>query len=150
LVVLSREQPGHTEAVPRDAVGKHSPCEFRQRLEQVVKLRHPQFTSVTDFALKAGVSKSTVTNALTKAEKAGGEPDFDTKTLRKLAGKGRVSLSWLEGTGRDISATDVPAEPTVSAQEIALKRLGGANSEVARLRAENRELRKRLKQYEKR
>lgn len=126
------------------------PCDFRKRLKRIVELRRPQFGSLSDLTLQAGLSKGTVTNGLRSAEAEGREPYFDLKTLKALAGVGRVSLSWLEGTGADMNASDVPPPPTVDPQQLATRRLGGEGSELARLRSENRELRRKLKQYEKR
>ena len=126
------------------------PCEFRKRLQAVVERRGAQFKSISDLGLQAGLAKATLTNRLLAAEKAGEEPVFDTRTLERVAGVGRVSLSWLMGIGKDIDAPDVPPAPKVSPTEIARRRLGGENSELARLRAENRELRRQLQQREKR
>lgn len=131
------------------------PCQFRRRLQRIVDLRDTQFSSISDLGLQAGLAKGTLTNRLLAAEKAGEEPIFEVPTLTKVAGIGRVSLSWLMGNAKDEAGPDIPPPPKVSPEEIARRKAGGANSEMARLRAavkrqedEIKKLRRLLKQSE--
>lgn len=122
------------------------PCRFRKRLQRIVDLRAPKFSSVSDLGLQAGLAKGTLTNRLLAAEKAGEEPIFSVPTLTKVAGVGAVSLSWLMGNSKSETGPDVPPPPKVSAKEVARRRAGGANAELIRLREEVERLRRQLKQ----
>lgn len=100
----------HTGFVPPDA---HTKSGFRERLEWIfANRRHDgKRWSFSTLSLRAGLSRSTVGNNIRAAEAAGVEPNFDSDTLKRIAGVARVSFSWLSGLSSDPDAGDIPEPP---------------------------------------
>lgn len=116
-------------------------CRFRSRIEWI--LDHRGFPSLRDFSLRAGMSAATINNRMKAAEMEDREPTFQFKSYTRMAGAGRVSLSWLQGYSKNPDGDDIPPPPKVSAADIKRRRFS-YSQRVRELEAEVAALRSKL------